>query len=151
MNDVTPRGGRAQAKAATRARIVAAARSLFTLIPYEQATLRHICQEAGVTMGAVTNHFVDKAEIWRAAMQCEPPVDSALTRAAGSMLAALKSLVALKNDPAALAAPNERVDLAWAAAEKAIAQAEGGMAVRSPAPGEGHETSEGSSGGRHPS
>lgn len=128
MTDVTPKKGRAQTKAATRARILAAARSLFTLIPYNEATLRHICKEAGVTMGAVTNHFVDKAEIWRAAMNSEPPTDSTLTRAAAPMLAALKGLVALKADATVEVGQDERLAAAWKAAERAIAQAEGDMA-----------------------
>lgn len=129
MNDGRPKGPRAQAKAATRARIVAAARSIFTLTPYEQATLRDICQATGLTMGAITNQFVDKAEIWRAAMDCEPPGDSALTRAAAPMLAALKDLVALRHDQAAGASPDlgTRTAAAWAAAEAAIVRAEGDM------------------------
>lgn len=129
MNDITPKGGRARSKAATRDRILAAARPIFTLIPYEQATLRDICQAAGVSMGAVTNHFIDKAEIWREAMNCDPPGDSALTRAAAPMLAALKDLVALRNDRAAFGGPDltARFSAAWEAAEKAIARAEGEM------------------------
>lgn len=136
-NEVSPpKGARAEAKAATRTRILTAARSLFSLAPYEQATLRDICREAGVSMGAVAAHFVDKAEIWRAAMDCEPPGDSALTRAAGPMLAALRGLVALKNDPDVSQDRNERLASAWEAAEKAIAQAEGGLGGASPGSGD---------------
>ena len=54
------RGVRAQAKLRTRERVLAAARSLFTELGYEGATIRHIAQAAGMSTGAVFASFPDK-------------------------------------------------------------------------------------------
>ena len=68
-----PRRGRPPGDQNTRARVLAAARRTFTERGYDAATLRHIAREAGVDAGMVRHYFVDKAGLFRAAM--ELPID----------------------------------------------------------------------------
>jgi AcrR family transcriptional regulator len=61
------RGGRrAEAKAATRAKILEAARSLFTVAGYEHSTMREIARMVGMSTGAIFVNFTDKAALYRA-------------------------------------------------------------------------------------
>lgn len=54
---------RDQQKAETRARVVEAARALFTERGYEAATIRDIAKRAGVAPGSVFTTFASKAEL----------------------------------------------------------------------------------------
>ncbi len=51
--------------AETRANIVDAAYHLFLDQGYSATSMRHISQRAGVTVGALYNHFSTKEEIWK--------------------------------------------------------------------------------------
>jgi AcrR family transcriptional regulator len=75
---------RADAQAATRARIVDAAVELFMAGWYDEVTLRAIAQAAGVSLQTVINHFGTKDELFTIALkrfsaerreQREAPVD----------------------------------------------------------------------------
>ncbi|GAA1962571.1 TetR family transcriptional regulator [Microbacterium deminutum] len=68
-----PRRGRPPGDRNTRARVLAAARRMFTERGYNAASLRDIAREAGVDAGMVRHYFVDKAGLFRAAM--DMPVD----------------------------------------------------------------------------
>lgn len=114
---------RTSAKAATRQKAIEAARRLFGAKPYAQVTIRELAREMAMSTGAVFANFSDKAELWREAMGCEPPLDSPAVRAAPTMLAALKGLLAIRpvnwlDDEIAQA------DV-WRAAAVAVAIAEG--------------------------
>jgi AcrR family transcriptional regulator len=56
-------------KAATRDRVVAAARELFVGAGYEAATVRQIASSAGVSVGTVFTHFPSKGDILSVVMQ----------------------------------------------------------------------------------
>ncbi len=56
---------RAMAKQQTRARVLAAARELFSREGYEGATIRDIAAAAGMSTGAVFANFADKSELFR--------------------------------------------------------------------------------------
>lgn len=73
LEDATRLNRRQQAKAATRARVMAAATGLFTEVGYAAATVRDIARAAGMSTGAVFASFEDKAALWRAAMQAPEP------------------------------------------------------------------------------
>ena len=74
---------RARRKAATRAKLVAAAQKLWAAPgTYEQVGTRDIAAEAGMTTGAITQNWRSKADLWREAMGYEPPVDGPAVRAA---------------------------------------------------------------------
>jgi len=77
------RRGRPPGDQNTRARVLVAARTTFTERGYDAATLRHIAREAGVDARMVRHYFVDKAGLFRAAM--ELPIDP------GAVLSALLS------------------------------------------------------------
>lgn len=115
---------RTRAKAATRQKAIDVARRLFADKPYAQVTMRDLAREMQMSTGAVSANFEDKAALWRAAMGCEPPLDSPAVRAAPAMLAALKGLLAIRpvnwmdEEDFAQAA-------AWRAAAVAAATAEG--------------------------
>ena len=85
-------GARAARKAVTRDRILTAARDLFAERNYAGATLRDVSRISGVSIGGLHGHFSDKADLWRTAMECEPPLDSDLVRAAGAVLDMLRRL-----------------------------------------------------------
>lgn len=126
--DPAPRLNKREAsKIATRARILAVATDLFRRMTYRTVTIRRIAQAAGFSTGAVFANFKDKDDLWRAAMGCEPPKDSHITRAAPAMLDALRGLIAVRpgnwgegDDPIMTAA--------WRYAEAVVAHAEGGHA-----------------------
>ncbi|MGQ3016078.1 TetR/AcrR family transcriptional regulator [Phenylobacterium sp.] len=59
---------RALAKQQTRAKVLAAARELFSTEGYEGATIRDIAAAAGMSTGAVFANFADKSELFREIM-----------------------------------------------------------------------------------
>jgi AcrR family transcriptional regulator len=59
---------RALAKQQTRAKVLAAARRLFSEQGYEGATIRDIAAEAGMSTGAVFANFADKSDLFREIM-----------------------------------------------------------------------------------
>ncbi|MBW0150825.1 MAG: helix-turn-helix domain-containing protein [Phenylobacterium sp.] len=59
---------RALAKQQTRAKVLAAARELFSTQGYEGATIRDIAAAAGMSTGAVFANFADKSELFREIM-----------------------------------------------------------------------------------
>jgi AcrR family transcriptional regulator len=59
---------RALAKQQTRAKVLAAARRLFSEQGYEGATIRDIAAEAGMSTGAVFANFSDKSDLFREIM-----------------------------------------------------------------------------------
>lgn len=74
---------RALAKAATKARISAAAKRLWAEPgSYDAATIRVIAKEAGLSTGSIFANWTSKEHLWRAVMGYEPPVDSAEVREA---------------------------------------------------------------------
>ena len=74
---------RVAAKAATRAKVLAAARKLWAEPgAYEAQGIREIAAEIGMSTGAVFSNFASKADLWREAMGYEPPVDCAEVREA---------------------------------------------------------------------
>jgi len=62
-------GLRQTQKAATRGRVVEAARDLFVTLGYEGATIRQIAHAAGVSVGSVFTCFASKGEILSEVMQ----------------------------------------------------------------------------------
>jgi AcrR family transcriptional regulator len=72
---VTP-NRRVAAKAATRARVIAAATRRWAKPgTYEIEGIREIAAEAGMSTGAIFANFASKADLWREVMGYEPPVD----------------------------------------------------------------------------
>lgn len=59
---------RALAKQQTRAKVLSAARRLFSESGYEGATIRDIAAEAGMSTGAVFANFADKSDLFREIM-----------------------------------------------------------------------------------
>jgi AcrR family transcriptional regulator len=59
---------RALAKQQTRAKVLAAARRLFSEAGYEGATIRDIASAAGMSTGAVFANFADKSDLFREIM-----------------------------------------------------------------------------------
>jgi AcrR family transcriptional regulator len=62
---VKPPTRRALAKQQTRAKVLAAARKLFSEHGYEGATIRDIASAAGMSTGAVFANFSDKSDLFR--------------------------------------------------------------------------------------
>lgn len=75
---------RALAKQQTRAKVLAAARRLFSEEGYEGATIRDIAAAAGMSTGAVFANFTDKSDLFREIMtaDCEAILE-AMQEAAG--------------------------------------------------------------------
>ena len=74
---------RAARKAATRQLAIDTARKCWKEPgSYEAQGTREIAAEMGMSTGAIFANFTGKADLWRAAMGTEPPVDSAEVRAA---------------------------------------------------------------------
>jgi AcrR family transcriptional regulator len=67
-----PRSSR-EKSAETRSRIIDAAYHLFVGNGYNATAMREISQQAGVTVGAVYNHFETKEDIWVAVIQEKHP------------------------------------------------------------------------------
>lgn len=83
------RNRRVAAKAATRAKVLAAARKLWAEPgTYEAVTIRILADAIGMSVGAIFSNFGSKADLWREAMGYEPPVDSAEVREALKAVAA---------------------------------------------------------------
>ena len=64
------------AKAATRARLIAAARELFTEVGYFDTGIRDIAAAMNMSTGAVFNQVEDKAALWRLAMGGPAPSEA---------------------------------------------------------------------------
>ncbi|OYW10814.1 MAG: TetR family transcriptional regulator, partial [Acidobacteriia bacterium 12-62-4] len=63
-----PENNRVVQKAATRARILDAAREALDAVGYEAMNLRSVAQAAGVSTGAVLSHFRDKQDLLHTAL-----------------------------------------------------------------------------------
>lgn len=75
---------RALAKQQTRAKVLAAARQLFSTEGYEGATIRDIAAAAGMSTGAVFANFADKSELFREIMVADlGALEEAMVEAAG--------------------------------------------------------------------
>jgi AcrR family transcriptional regulator len=75
---------RALAKQQTRAKVLAAARRLFSESGYEGATIRDIAAEAGMSTGAVFANFTDKSDLFREIMSADmASLAEAMREAAG--------------------------------------------------------------------
>ena len=115
------------ARERTRTKILAAAKILFTRHAYATVTIRMLANEIQMSTGAIFANFADKADVWRAAMECEPPLDGPIVRAAHEMQHARRGLIAVRPS-------NWREDLdpdcraAWSAAETALRLSQGGSA-----------------------
>ena len=76
---------RALAKQQTRAKVLAAARRLFSEQGYEGATIRDIASAAGMSTGAVFANFTDKSDLFREIMLTDmAALAEAMTEAAGN-------------------------------------------------------------------
>lgn len=106
-------GSRLVHAAETRERAVAEAQRLFNLHAYDAVGIRTVAASVGLSTGAVMGHFPTKADLWRAAMACEPPVDGMLTRHAPQLLAALRAL--LSHEPEQ---PSRRARADWRRARR---------------------------------
>lgn len=85
---------RQQAKATTRAKVIDGAKALWKEPgTYHTNGIREIAAYIGMSTGAVFANFVSKDDLWRAAFECEPPIDGVLTRAAPALYKALQDLV----------------------------------------------------------
>src|SRR6476619_6194693 len=74
---------RTLAKQQTRAKVLAAARRLFSEQGYEGATIRDIAAAAGMSTGAVFANFADKSDLFRAIMVADMEALSEKMREAG--------------------------------------------------------------------
>jgi AcrR family transcriptional regulator len=75
---------RALAKQQTRAKVLAAARKLFSEAGYEGATIRDIAAAAGMSTGAVFANFTDKSDLFHEIMLADlAALNEAMTEAAG--------------------------------------------------------------------
>lgn len=75
---------RAMAKQETRAKVLEAARRLFSERGYEGATIRDIAQAAGMSTGAVFANFSDKADLFQEIMSSDLAELSGLMSAAAA-------------------------------------------------------------------
>lgn len=67
---------RVAAKALTKSKVMLSARALWEQPgTYEAVGIREIAKGAGMSTGAVFANFNSKADLWRAVMGYEPPVD----------------------------------------------------------------------------
>jgi len=64
-----PASQRLLSKMRTRAKVMAAARALFSQHGYEAATIRDIARTAGMSTGAVFANFQDKSDLFEAVME----------------------------------------------------------------------------------
>jgi AcrR family transcriptional regulator len=85
---------RALAKQQTRAKVLAAARRLFSEQGYEGATIRDIAAAAGMSTGAVFANFTDKSDLFREIMLTDMiALSDAMREAAGHGAGAEDSLL----------------------------------------------------------
>lgn len=85
------------AKERTRARVLAAARSIFAERGFEAATVRDIAQTAELSTGAVFASFVDKAELFDAVMvsaynNCAQGLSDVLEASKGGVVQTLEEM-----------------------------------------------------------
>jgi AcrR family transcriptional regulator len=90
---------RALAKQQTRAKVLAAARRLFSEHGYEGATIRDIAAAAGMSTGAVFANFTDKSDLFREIMSTDMDIladtmTEAAARGRGAEDALLKAFMA---------------------------------------------------------
>lgn len=85
---------RALAKQQTRAKVLAAARRLFSEQGYEGATIRDIAAAAGMSTGAVFANFTDKSDLFREIMLTDMvALHEAMREAAGHSVSAEDGLL----------------------------------------------------------
>lgn len=83
MTEAVRLNRRQAAKAATRQKLIVAARRLWAEPgTYETVGIREIAAEMGMSTGAVFANVASKADLWRIVMGYEPPVDCLAVRAA---------------------------------------------------------------------
>lgn len=91
---------RQHAKAVTRKKVIDGAKALWAEPgSYKEkggAGIREIAAHIKMSTGAVFANFETKDDLWRAAFECEPPIDSVLTRAAPELFQALQDLVDIR-------------------------------------------------------
>lgn len=82
MTEAVKPNRRQQAKVATRAKLLATARDLWSEPgSYDAATMRVIASAAGMSTGAIFANWPGKEDLWREAMGYAPPVDCPEVRA----------------------------------------------------------------------
>lgn len=96
QEDSTISDGQARRSAATRAKLLAAAREIFAADGYQAASTPAIARAAGVSRGALYHQYADKAALFRdvvASMQAElaDRIDAETRALADDPLAALKT------------------------------------------------------------
>lgn len=101
---------RAAAKAATRAKCLEAARTLWAE-PGSLNTVgaRDLAKAMGMSTGAIFSCFDGLHDLWRAAFKTEPPIDSVMTRAAPTMAELLRTATVQLRD-AGHAETADRID-----------------------------------------
>lgn len=83
-------------KAATRQKVIAAAKALWAEPgSYHQNGIRDLADAMGMSTGSVFSNFESKDDVWRAAFGCEPPVDSHLTRLGAEAVEIVKRIALL--------------------------------------------------------
>lgn len=97
---VPPMGVRQEQKAATRGRVLEAARALFEAKGYHGATIREIANRAGVSVGSVFTTFSSKGDILSQVMEGRltnfyGELDTMASRLRGSTADRLRSLFAI--------------------------------------------------------
>ena len=116
-------------KAATRERIVAAARELIAHGGYAEAQIAAVAERAGVATGTVYRHFPSKAdlfaEVFRTASQHE--VDAVIASAAAASGGAAAKIAAAVEAFARRALRGRR--LAWALIAEPVDPAVGGLSA----------------------
>jgi len=101
LEPVSPiRAGRKSQKAATRQRVLEAARELFDAQGYEGTTIREIARRAGVAVGSVFTTFSSKGEILSEVMQArlEPlyaEIDRVMPHVRGPTVDRLRTMFAI--------------------------------------------------------
>lgn len=84
-------------KAATREKTITAAKALWRDPgSYSVNGIREVAAMIGMSTGAVFSNFDTKGDLWRAAFDCEPPIDGVLTRAAPDLIGALQGLIEVR-------------------------------------------------------
>lgn len=111
---------RQQAKAATREKVLKAAREMWAEPgSYERGTIRQIAEAAGMSTGAIFANFNGKAELWAAAFETRHAAgDGVLTRAAPDLFKALQGLLEVR--PEIACAEDPFAAQAWRIAEGVI-------------------------------
>lgn len=123
VENVRPLSKRQKAKAATREKVLTAARVCFNSLGYERATIRDIANTAGMSTGAVFASFTGKEALY-AEIYGRPPLSPEVGSA---LLAALKGLLQIEEARISTGAfkPNSYGAAVIAEARAAIAKATG--------------------------